>query len=315
MARRKGQAAEFAVQNQASNRWRILLRHKKFQKQLNWLRGQYQKWVQGPPITRYTFEFEGPDLNEFETEIPRQTESKISRKDVDLFDEYDPNDSMVGMPEGAWPDFNSKWGIYLPKAGLSEALPDLRQDTISQWTEIFSREPAIVPFPVKAGHSRMNWLRLEVNLTYPRDILIERVEKEISKAMSQSRKVRRRWNKFDYYFQVYDSAMAGETFTTISRTLKKRVSTVKSAFLAIGKMIYFCDRPGLARSDAHRESTLPKKKTLVLMNFDSDTHISRCEICKKALAVSQMCRVSKIFASQEYRSRDQGVLQLDDWII
>src|SRR5688572_26119844 len=115
MPRRKAQAAELAVQSEAFNRWRILLRHPEFRKSVNRLRSQYFTWVNGPPITQYTYEFARTDLDEFGTEIPRQIESKVSRKDVGLFGEYDPNDSMVGKPEGAWHTFNSEWGIHLPK--------------------------------------------------------------------------------------------------------------------------------------------------------------------------------------------------------
>lgn len=303
MPRRKGQAAELAIENEGLNRWRILLRHRRFQQSLNRLRSQYRKWVKGPPITQYTYEFGDNDEGEFGTAIPRQTESKISRKDVDLFNECDPNDPMVGMPEGAWHTFNAKWGIHLPKAALSDALADLRQDTINQWTAISSKEPAIVPLPVQAGNSRSNWLRLKVNLSYPRDILIERIEQELSKVMRKRHKARRRWDKFDYYFRVYDSAMAGETFTAIARALNKRVSTVKSAFLAIGKTIYYCDSTGLRRIHANRDRGLPKKKTLVLMYVDAATHISHCELCKKAQTVDEMCKVSQIFITQDTRGQ------------
>ena len=299
MARRNAIAAILAVDNEAFNRWRILLRHHKFQNGVNRLRRQYRTWVKGLPITRYTYEFGDDDVVVFGTVIPRQTESKISRKDVDLFDECDPNDPMLGMPEGAWHNFNSKWGIYLPKAALSEALPDLRQDTIDQWTAIALEEPAIVPLPVKAGHSRRKWLRLDVNLSYPRDILIERIDRELSKAMPQRSKTRRRWDKFGYYLKVYDAAKKGEPFTAIARTLRKRLSTVKSAWLAIGKAIYYCNSTGLTRIDAHRHRALPAKKKLVLMDVDPATHISHCERCKKAQTVDEMCLVSQIFTKQD----------------
>lgn len=310
MARRNAIAAILAVDNEAFNRWRILLRHHKFQNSVNRLRRQYRKWVKGLPITRYTCEFASPDLDEFGTEIPSQVESKVSRKDVDLFDECDPNDPMLGMPEGAWHNFNSKWGIYLPKAALSEALLDLRQDTIDQWTAIALEEPAIVPLPVKAGHSRMKWLRLDVNLSYPRDILIERIDAELSKAMPQRSKTRRRWDKFGYYLKVYDAAKKGEPFTAIARTLKKRLSTVKSAWLAIGKAIYYCDATGLKRIAARRHRALPAKKKLILMDVDPATHVSHCERCKKAQTVGEMCLVSQIFTNQN--THGQRELQVDD---
>ena len=77
MARRKAQAVELAVQNEAFYRWRILLRHPLFQKSVNRLRSQYLTWVvNGLPITQYTYEFASTDLDEFGTEIPRQIEKK-----------------------------------------------------------------------------------------------------------------------------------------------------------------------------------------------------------------------------------------------
>ncbi len=303
MARRKGQAAELAVRNEAFNRWRILLRHQKFQKSLNRLRSQYRTWVKGPPITQYTYEFDSPDLDEFGTEIPRQIKSKISRKDVDLFNECDPNDPMVGMPEGKWHTFNSKWGINLPKAALTDALPALRQNTIEQWTLIYSKEPAIVPFPLRAGHSWKNWLRLEINLSYPRDILMERIEQQLAQVMSQSRKARRRWDKFDYYLQVYDLGLKNETFAAIARTLKKRVSTVKSAFLSIGRTISSFDPTGLKKSHPPRLRAYRTKKQSVLKAFDNKNHVSQCAHCTKAKTADDMCPQALLYISQETRGQ------------
>lgn len=303
MARRKGPTAELAVQNEAFNRWRILLRHQKFQKGLNRLRSQYGTWVKGSPITQYIYEFASPDLDEFGTEIPTEIKCKVRRKDVDLLNECDPNDPMVGMPEGAWHTFNAKWGIHLPKVALSEALPDLGQNTIEQWTPISSKEPAIVPFPLRAAHSRKNWLRLEINLSYPRDILIERIEKQLAQVMSQSRKARRRWDKFDYYLQVYDLGLKNETFASIACALKKSVSTVKSAWLSIGRTISSFDPTGLKRSHPPRLHAYRTKKQTVLQSFDDKNHVSQCAHCTKAKTADDMCPQAKLYVNQETRGQ------------
>ncbi len=303
MPRRTGQAAELAVENEAFNRWRILLRQRRFQKSLNRLRGQYQKWVKGPPITLYTYDFGDSYVDKFGTEIPCTIEGKISRKDVDLFDECDPNDHMVGMPEGAWHNFNSTWDLNLPKAALSHALPGLRQETINEWTAIRSKEPAVVPFPVKTGRSRRNWLRLEVNLSYPHDVLLERIEKELSKAMPRRRKARRRWDKFDDYLLIYDLAMKNETFATISHILKKRVSTVKSAFVSIARTISSFDPIGVRRSHARHGRAYSTKKQTVLKEFDYRTHIAQCERCTKAQTPGQFCPIVELYANQDARGQ------------
>lgn len=299
MSRRKGQAAKSAMQNEAFNRWRILLRQKKFQNNLNRLRSQYRKWVKGPPITQYTSELGDDPGGEFGPPTLRQAESKISRKDVDLYEhECDLNDPMVGGA-GAWRAFDVHWGIRLPKAALSDALTDLRQDTINQWTAIFSNEPTIVPSPVKSGHAWQNWLRLEVNLSYPRDILIESIEQKLSQVMLQRRKARRRWDKFDYYLKVYDLGLKNETFAAIARTLKKRVSTVKSAYVSIARTILTFDPARLRRIQRCHDRAPKTKKQLALSNFDYRTHISECERCSSAITENELCPIVQLYIDQD----------------
>jgi hypothetical protein len=304
MSRRKGQAAELAIENEAFNRWRILLRHRRFQKSLNRLRRKYQKWITGPPITLYRYDNRHPYVDEFGTEIPREIKRKISRKNVDLYEhECDPNDALVGGIAGAWRDFDSHWGIRLPKAALSDRLPNLSQVTIKQWSAVKSETRAIVPSPVKTRHSRKKWLKLEIDLDYPRDVLLERIEKELSKAMPQRRKARRRWDKFDYYLQVYDLGIQNETFETIARTLKKRVSTVKSAFLSIGRTISSYDPTGFRRIHARHRRAFPTKKQSVLKVIDHKNHVSQCERCAKAETLDEMCLAARLYIHQEYRGQ------------
>jgi hypothetical protein len=313
MSRRKGQAAELAVENEALNRWRILLRHRRFQKSLNRLRSQYRKWVKGPPITQYTYEFESSDLDEFGTEIPREIKRKISRKKVDLYEhECDPNDPLVGGIAGAWRDFDLHWGIRLPKAALSNRLPNLSQDTIKQWSAVKSDTRAIVPSPVKSRHSQRKWLKLEIDLDYPRDVLLERIEKELSKVMPQRRKARRRWDKFDYYLRVYDLGIKNETFATIARKLKRRVSTVKSAFLSIGRTISSFDPTGFRRSHARHRRAFPTKKQSVLKVFDHKNHLSQCDRCAKAKTADEMCPQALLHINQETRGARE--LPSSHWI-
>ena len=130
--------------------------------------------------------------------------------------------------------------------------------------------------------------------------------------MSQSRKARRRWDTFDYYLQVYDLGMENETFATIARTLKKRVSTVKSAWLSIARTISSFDLTGQKKSQLHLPRAYRTKKQLILKAFDPTNHVSQCERCTKAKCANEMCLQVQLFISQE--TRGQRELQASPWL-
>lgn len=310
MPRRTGQTAELAVKNEALNRWRILLRHKRFQKKLNRLRKRYQQWISGPPVAHYTYMFDTHGQDEAGTENPHQLEGEISRKDVDLYiHECDPNDHMVGI-QGAWRSFNSEWKIRLPKVALSNSLPDLSQDSIQHWNAYQFEDSSIVPPPVKIRHSQKTQLRLEIDLRYPRDILIERIERELVKVMQPRHKTRRRWDKFAYYLQVHDLVLNGETFAFVAKTLKKRVSTIKSAFLSIMTMVATFSPNGLKMSASRQNRAPTTTKELVFGAHNYDTHIAKCDQCSNATTQAAMCPHVQRYINQDYRG--QRELQLSD---
>ena len=304
MPRRKGHAAEAAVEIEAFSRWRILLRKPDFQKHLNLLRRQYGEWVLGPPITHYTLDFDDPTMIfEDGTEVPRQTEGKISRREVDLYEhDCDDNDPMVGRLTGAWDDFNSQWDIKLPKVALTDGFPNLSPNTVEQWSRAGALQANLVQAPVRARHSWGTWWELEVNLGYPLDVLLETIKKELTKATEGGRGRRRR-DKLDYYLQVYDRAKLGERFSVIAHGLKKKVSTIKSAYLAIGRMIVSFDPKAQPKMPSRHNQAPPAKNQVALLDFDPTTHMAQCRQCSEAETFDAMCEVAKAYSEQEVRGQ------------
>ena len=254
MPRRKGHQAELAVHNEQWNRWRILLRHQKFQASVNRLRGRYQKWVNGPPINQRITTYENPYIFDGE-EIPHQIEAPIKRTEADLWAHNLVEDEPMVT---AWSTFADQWDLRLPKIALSEGLPDLNAATIKTWEAVSEASHGLISPPVRPGaFGGGDWLDLEINLTYPRDVLMERIEEHLSQAIQQHRHGparRKRWDKMDFYLGVYDLARNGESFRAIASAVgNKRLSTVKSACCRYAELFFVMDQ--LVRTE--REGLLP----------------------------------------------------------
>jgi len=163
---------------------------------------------------------------------------------------------------------------------------------VTAWTETLSpfvsSTLGIVPPGPTPEDSR--YLNLRVDLDHPVHTLLPLIEKELGRHSREHPRGRRRPKQVDFYLRVFDLAEAGETFRTISITLKRRPSTVKSAFLA-------------ARRNIFGSAPAPSKKALPIANFDRDIHIQKCSVCTKAEKFEEMCLQARRYALQDHKSQ------------
>ncbi len=140
-------------------------------------------------------------------------------------------------------------------------------------------------------------------MNYPLDLLLSLIEAQIREAIEFRRSLvrepprpykRRRPDKADFYLKVYDLAEKGETFGAIAKALKRRTSTVKSAFLA-------------ARRNIFGSMTAPSKKQLPLVGFDKDHLIPQCPTCRTAQRFEDMCPQARRYALQDYVAQREWI--------
>ena len=258
MSRRKADTAEIEVKKERWNKWRILLRRQEFQTSLFQLRQRYREWVDGPPIDCFEWDYDDPEYDDEGHKFPREILCEIARKDADP-DKHDL-DRREPMLE-AWDHFNFKWGIRLPKVALTEELPKLSPKTVAEWESLGEVSSRVVPPPitdVRAPGRRYHRLTLTLDLDYPRDILLTKVDEEIAKAVQSlpknerkgslaAKRKRRRHDKLTFQLRVYDLYMCGEPTWQIARTLRKPRGTVNSA-LATAVKIVRGERPRTGRA-------------------------------------------------------------------
>src|SRR5262249_36854311 len=126
-----------------------------------------------------------------------------------------------------------------------------------------------------------------------RDVLGELVDRELRGALDErglapkgTRKTRSRLDKVDFYLQVYDLGTQGETFSAIAARLGRRLSTVKSAFVAAGINIF-------------GPQGAPTKRELPLIGFDPENHFQKCAVCKQAERVEEFCPQARAYVGQD----------------
>ena len=96
---------------------------------------------------------------------------------------------------------------------------------------------------------------------------------------------RRRFRPDSTVFQlaVWDEALASRPFKDIAQELRRKVSTVKSAFLVAGKKIYGASSP-------------PSKRQAALSGLDKANHVETCQTCKAAQRAEDMCPRARLYA-------------------
>jgi hypothetical protein len=153
-------------------------------------------------------------------------------------------------------------------------------------------ETVIGPEQLRNPHT----LYLEIELAYPRDVLLAFIEKILSSVVEErGTKIKRdpnkrqRSDKADFEIGVYDQVLAGETFPTIAARLRRPVSSVKSAYLAACWNIFGSAPPR-------------RKRDMPLVAFDFANHVPKCEICKHAERPEEFCAPARAYINQDYVS-------------
>src|SRR5262249_32633825 len=138
---------------------------------------------------------------------------------------------------------------------------------VAAWTDAL-----IAPFGISLPaprHEDGRYLNLRIDLDHPADTLLPLIERELGRYSRQYRRQRRRLKEAPFNLRVFDLAESGETFKAIFQTVRKPVTTVRSAYLTASRNVF---GPGLTHS----------KKTLPLVNFDANAHCETCPTCRKA---------------------------------
>ena len=151
------------------------------------------------------------------------------------------------------------------------------------------------------NHPNQNYLDLRiVNYDRPVNELLPLIEDAIKSARENKKKrkqqgrnisppQRRRLDKVDFQLKVFDMATEGKTFREIARHLRKRESTVKSAYLIA------CHHIAGKKID--------KKRKAFLFHFNAETHLRECPTCKKAEREEQFCPKALAYAGEDYKSQ------------
>jgi hypothetical protein len=191
-----------------------------------------------------------------------------------------------------------KWDLqYIPGEMLA-LLPHLGQDSLEYFLGFLESYGAKIPpyrRPVESDDPLESpFLQLTVDLRYPIDLLVSLVEEEVRFWLTERSRRRRRPDKVEFYLRVYDLAEQGQTFGAIAKALKRRVSTVKSAFLAARRIIF-----GSAPATSKRQ--------LPLVSFDAGNHCQQCSVCRTAQRFEDMCPQAQYYANQDYASQRERV--------
>jgi hypothetical protein len=127
------------------------------------------------------------------------------------------------------------------------------------------------------------FLHLRVDLQYPADLLVPLVERAVRAGAQTYPRGRSRHDRVDFHLKIFDRANNNETFTEIAAALRRKLSTVKSAYLVASRNI-FGSQGG------------PSKRGAPLAGFDYESHCQRCPICIKAETGQQMCGKARAYA-------------------
>ncbi len=263
MPRRKGSEAENEALKNREVRWRYLLRHPEFRAGLNELRRHYRD---GGGYSQKEKNFGDKwELYSIPGEILQPYHRNYLTEDLCLeaieryesFFQHNDRD-FIGCPVSA----GDPWDIH-------------------DWID--------PPFP---GSRPGVFLEIMVDLRYPLDLLVTLIEQEIRTALHKRTRPRqrRRLDKVETYLKVYDLAEKGESYGAIAKALKRRVSTVKSAYLAASRNIF-----GSAK--------MPRKRALPLASLDPDTHVQRCPTCQRAQNFEEMCAQARLYTGQETKGQ------------
>jgi len=267
MPRREGPKAEAAAAKAMESRWRYLLRNPEFRADLNERRRHSGLGLSAPAIDEKGSEFLFKwDLLGLPSNILKPDFPNLGPKTIKYYEPY----------------FQFPIRNPVSAIDLFDAYPD-RIVCTCDVEDLGSPPPGVL-------------LEILVDLRNPRDLLMSLIEQELRKAQKRPRpRKRRHLDKVDSYLKVYDLAERGETFRAIAKTLKRPISTVKSAYLTAYKNIY-----GVS---AKRTKKTLSKDTFDWKTFDSKEHYKTCHTCQKATISDEMCPPLRLHVTQEHRGQ------------
>jgi hypothetical protein len=262
MPKRSGKAAENEMKRHRWNRWRLLIRTPKFQKEVNRLRADYQEWRKGPP------------LHLGDTLIGRTT--------------ITPQKRGYGFLEEpvlcAWTYIEYDWGIVLPKRALKASFPNLNLNTIQAWERLGHQDSHVVPpalwidSPPAYLENRSQFLVVGIDLSYPHDVsmsLLDRTLKQQRPAYvgtrytngESSRRRRNTFTKLTHQIQMYDMQRTGKTVKEIAQSMRVPIGTVKTSLTRVKRLL-----------------GMPKRRTW------EERHVEYClDLCAKKHKISPKC--------------------------
>jgi hypothetical protein len=336
MPRRSGQAAEIAASKRRHTQWRYLLRNPDFQNRINELldtydflyehmrqrhllyehwRQKHGRWFAATSNAKATksfrqqlFDLLPPELQtKVRSVAEKLTELEAKRRSIE--------EKLIELCKGLSFDplpalRRGRWGSL----DLSVQLPELSVRTVAQYEKLLDDADPVsviedhdgetVVGPVELGDSHT--LYLKIDLACPRDVLMEFVDKKLSEVKEKRGAIikrnpgeRQRADKANFNIAVYDLVVADESFPAIAARLHRPVSSVESAYRAACRNIFGSAPPR-------------RKRHMPLVGYDFKNHIANCEECKNAKRPEDFCAPTRVHANQDYRSRRELLIGLED---
>ena len=289
MPRRKTSEAEALAERERRAHWQYLPRHPHFRADLNEVRRLYQ---------------ENDQIANINARIKR--EELIAKWNLQRLPEaiYDPHWQHGILPDLTVESLDCYERLFEPDDRVSLiGVSPIGRAVSASWTEGYYGE---AHDELTSANLRKGALWISVDLNHPLDLLLSLIEAELRRAIEDRQSwfkprprpyQRRCIDKVDFYLKIYDLAEKGKTFGAIAKALKRRVSTVKSAFLAARRNIFGAD------------ASL-SKKTLPLVSFDKDKHVQQCFTCRDAQRFEDMCPQARLYALQDHVTQ-RGYVDVD----
>ena len=319
MPRRRGPEAERAANKARESQWRYLLRNPAFRDDINELLDTYdllkeaiqKRLATGRQIVSQvevrTAQPDGGGLRERLglqplTDDARRT-GELQSKARRLEEKLTALTTSLGF---ALPVWELRRGRFIDGSVDGAALPKLTTDTAAKYEELLGE--GVTPVSViedQDGETHLtadalgnpHTLYLAIELAYPQDVLLALIEQtlrqvigERSKLIKRDSRKRQRADKADIGLAVFDQVMNGVTFPEIAITLRRPVSSVKSAYLAAARIVFSGSTPP------------QRKRNMPLVGFNSATHSQTCKICKDAQRAEDMCGPARAYGNQDYVS-------------
>jgi hypothetical protein len=199
MPRRTNGQPKREIQREMSARWKYVLRHPDFRKDLRELRVQYRQDQHAA------------------NPIHKQIIEKWKLKDI-------PFDILTVPYISDHPPYkNAFYETICPQATIR--YPVESHDAFEK-----QLHPPAIPPSLQPGQ----FLQISVDLSYPDTLLLSMIAGDIRSVRPQ----RRHRDSDDDYLDVYDRAEKGETFVTMAAALSESIPTLKSRLRAACRKIY-----------------------------------------------------------------------------